>query len=71
MEVSNANPDCAKPYICNIDNVANAEDAPSYTDNNYNMGGYGTDNDENKNDYYGFNPELVCMQYQLCLSFII
>ena len=68
MEITNANPECARPYICgnvgnigNVVNIANAEDAPSYTDNNYNMN---NNLNNNGNQYYGFNPELVCMQYQ-------
>ena len=59
-----ANPECAKPFICEKSTyAANAEDAVSYTDNSNNHIGYGMDNNQNR-DYVTFDPELVCMQYQ-------
>ena len=56
-----ANDNCVAAFICSgsTTSIVNAEDAPAYSDD------MGWDNNQNYDyDYYGFNPELVCMQYQ-------
>ena len=54
------NPNCPYSFICGT-SISNAED-PSYTNDIKN------DYDSYTDDYYGFDPELVCMQYQYYIA---
>eukprot|EP01084_Bolivina_argentea_P253755 426370_1 len=66
---------CHKPIICESKvkiSGADADDIQTYTDDMYNKHNYNNEynneyngnNGYDDNQYYGFDPELVCMQYQ-------
>ena len=65
METSNINADCVRPFICDNQkiNIANAEDAPSYTDDNLVGYKYNEMDSNGNSNYYTLDPALVCMLY--------